>query len=68
MKPDQAARIARRGRQRAVGAGGLGSFALTYGFRRWDFLTMWIAIGIIIVLVQLAQFLGNRLARRILRR
>ncbi|MBT9607422.1 methionine ABC transporter permease [Microbacterium sp.] len=52
----------------AVGAGGLGSFALTYGFRRWDFLTMWIAIGIIIVLVQLAQFLGNRLARRILRR
>lgn len=52
----------------AVGAGGLGSFALTYGFRRWDFLTMWIAIAIIIVLVQLAQFLGNRLARRILRR
>lgn len=52
----------------AVGAGGLGSFALTYGFRRWDFLTMWIAIGIIIVLVQLAQFLGNRVARRILRR
>lgn len=52
----------------AVGAGGLGSFALTYGYRRWDFVTLWIAVGIIIVLVQLGQFLGNRLARRVLRR
>lgn len=52
----------------AVGAGGLGSFALTYGYRRWDFVTLWIAIALIIVLVQLGQFLGNRLARRVLRR
>lgn len=52
----------------AVGGGGLGSFALTYGYRRWDFVTMWVAIGIIIVLVQLGQLLGNRLARRVLRR
>jgi D-methionine transport system permease protein len=52
----------------AVGAGGLGSFALTYGYRRWDFVTLWIAVALIIVLVQLGQFLGNRLARRVLRR
>ncbi|GAA2010999.1 methionine ABC transporter permease [Microbacterium ulmi] len=52
----------------AVGAGGLGSFALQYGFRRWDFVTLWIAVGLIIVLVQLGQLLGNALARRVLRR
>ncbi len=52
----------------AVGAGGLGSFALQYGFRRWDYLTLWIAVGIIIVLVQVGQLVGNRLARRVLRR
>ena len=52
----------------AVGAGGLGSFALQYGFRRWDFVTLWIAVGLIIVLVQLGQYLGNTLARKVLRR
>lgn len=52
----------------AVGAGGLGSFALQYGYRRWDFATLWIAVIIIIALVQLGQFVGNRLAKRVLRR
>ncbi len=52
----------------AVNSGGLGSFALQYGFRRWDFVTLWIAVGLIIVLVQLGQLLGNWLARKVLRR
>lgn len=52
----------------AVGAGGLGDFALTYGQKRWNFPVVWLAIGIIIVLVQLVQFIGNRLARKVLSR
>lgn len=52
----------------AVAAGGLGSFALQYGFRRWDYVTLWVAVGLIIVIVQLGQWLGNYLARKVMRR
>lgn len=48
--------------------GGLGAFALDYGYKRWNFAVVWITVIVIIVLVQLAQSLGNRLSRRILRR
>lgn len=48
--------------------GGLGAFALDYGYKRWNFAVVWITVLVIIVLVQLAQALGNRLSRRILRR
>lgn len=51
-----------------VGGGGLGNFALSYGHNRWNPAVTWIAVGIIIVLVQLVQFLGNWLARKALRR
>lgn len=51
----------------AIGGGGLGDFALTRGYQvfRWD-VTL-VATAVIILLVQLLQFLGNRLARRALR-
>ncbi len=52
----------------AVASGGLGSFALQYGFRRWDYVTLWVAVGLIIIIVQLGQWLGNYLARRVMRR
>lgn len=52
----------------AVGAGGLGSMAMQYGFRRWDYVTLWVAVALIILLVQLGQWLGNHLARRVMRR
>lgn len=52
----------------AVGGGGLGNFALLYGYRQFNPVVTWAAVLLIIVLVQLVQFLGNRLARRALRR
>lgn len=52
----------------AVGGGGLGDFAITYGYHHFDWAVTWIAVAVIIVLVQLAQFGGNALARKALRR
>ncbi|USQ78364.1 ABC transporter permease [Ornithinimicrobium faecis] len=44
--------------------GGLGAFALDYGYKRWNFGVVWVTVIVIIILVQLAQALGNRLSRR----
>lgn len=52
----------------AVGGGGLGNFAIVYGYQRFNWTVTWVAVLTIIVLVQVAQFLGNWLARRALRR
>lgn len=52
----------------AVGGGGLGSFAISYGYQRFNWQVTGLAVVTIIVLVQLAQFLGNSLARKALRR
>jgi D-methionine transport system permease protein len=51
-----------------VGGGGLGAFALLYGWRQFDPVVTWAAVLLIIIFVQLVQFLGNRLARKALRR
>ncbi|WP_435745559.1 methionine ABC transporter permease [Nocardioides sp. SYSU DS0663] len=51
-----------------VGGGGLGAFALTYGYRQFDPVVTWAAVLVIIALVQACQFAGNRLARKALRR
>lgn len=52
----------------AIGAGGLGDFALRLGYQRFNDEVTWAAVAVIVVLVQLVQVVGNRLARRILRR
>lgn len=52
----------------AVAGGGLGDFALQYGYQRFDHTVTWITVAIIVVVVQLAQLTGNTLARRVLRR
>lgn len=52
----------------AVAAGGLGEFAIVYGFKQFNPVVTWAAVLVIIVIVQGVQFLGNALARRILRR
>ena len=51
-----------------VAAGGLGEFALVYGYQRYNYAVTWIAVAAIVVIVQLAQLLGSTLARRVLRR
>ncbi|MDU1523558.1 MAG: ABC transporter permease subunit, partial [Cutibacterium granulosum] len=52
----------------AIGGGGLGQFAITYGYQKFDWSVTLVAVVTIIILVQFAQFLGNWLARRALRR
>lgn len=47
----------------AVGGGGLGNLALTYGYQRFDYAVMILIIIVLIALVQLVQFIGNRIAR-----
>lgn len=52
----------------AVAGGGLGDFALQYGYQRFNHTVTWMTVGVIVVIVQIAQFVGNSLARRVLRR
>ncbi|WP_433489918.1 methionine ABC transporter permease [Nocardia grenadensis] len=51
-----------------VGGGGLGDFALVYGYQRFDWEVTLVATLIIIAGVQGIQFLGNWTARKVLRR
>ena len=51
-----------------VGGGGLGNFAIVYGYQRFNWEVTLVTVVIIIVIVQLAQVLGNWLARRALHR
>jgi D-methionine transport system permease protein len=50
----------------ALGAGGLGSLALIYGWQRFDYTVTWIVVIALIVLVQLVQALGNGVARKVM--
>jgi len=51
-----------------VGGGGLGNFALVYGYRQFDPVVTWAAVIAIVLLVQIVQFAGNTMARKALRR
>ncbi|MRG86341.1 methionine ABC transporter permease [Salinibacillus xinjiangensis] len=51
-----------------VGGGGLGDLAMTYGYQRFDNSVMFVTVLLLIVLTQIAQFIGNYLARIFLRR
>ncbi len=51
-----------------IGGGGLGDFAITYGYQQYNWAVTWITVAVIIVIVQLAQVLGNWGARKVLRR
>jgi D-methionine transport system permease protein len=48
-----------------VGAGGLGDIAIRYGYQRFRPEIMLATVIILIVLVQLVQFLGNTLAKKL---
>lgn len=51
----------------AIGGGGLGDLAITYGYQRFDTLIMFITVAILVVLVQGVQSFGNILSRRVRR-
>lgn len=51
-----------------IGGGGLGTFAITYGYQRFNWTAVYITVAVIIVIVQAGQFFGNWLARKALRR
>ncbi|WP_050613916.1 methionine ABC transporter permease [Bacillus testis] len=52
----------------AVGGGGIGDLAITYGYQRFDTTTMVITVVILVVLVQGLQSLGNFSSKKIRRR
>src|SRR5699024_8883633 len=49
----------------AIGGGGLGNLAIRYGLYRFEKDIMFVSVGIIILLVQVIQLLGNKLAKSI---
>lgn len=51
-----------------VGGGGLGHVAMTHGYQRFDSSVMFVTVVILIILVQLAQWLGNLLSKKVMRR
>ncbi|MGO1316696.1 MAG: methionine ABC transporter permease [Cellulomonadaceae bacterium] len=51
-----------------IGGGGLGAFAIQQGYQRLNWEVVWVALVIIIVIVQAGQLLGNFLAKKVLRR
>jgi D-methionine transport system permease protein len=51
-----------------VGAGGIGDLAISYGYQRFDGITMLVTVITLVVIVQLIQLVGTRLSRRLRRR
>lgn len=47
-----------------IGGGGLGDLAIQFGYSRFDYQTMFLAVAILIVIVQVVQILGVFLARK----
>lgn len=51
-----------------VGGGGLGHVAMTHGYQRFDSSVMFVTVVILIILVQFAQWIGNFLSKKVMRR
>ncbi len=49
----------------AVGAGGLGNYAIQYGYQRFDTQIILATVVVLIVLVQCIQWLGNSIAKKL---
>ena len=48
-----------------VGVGGLGDIAIRYGYYRYDSSIMWVTVVLLIVLVQLMQYVGMKLSKKL---
>ena len=46
----------------AIGGGGLGKIAINYGYNRYQYVVMAFAVVFLILLVQIFQSLGSKLA------
>ncbi|MET1039296.1 MAG: ABC transporter permease subunit [Aeromicrobium sp.] len=51
-----------------IGADSLGKVALTYGLKQFNWTVTAVAILLVIIIVQIGQFAGNALARKVMRR
>jgi D-methionine transport system permease protein len=49
----------------AVGGGGLGDLGIRYGYERFELDVMFATVAVLIVLVQLVQYAGDRIVRRL---
>jgi len=47
----------------AIGGGGLGDIAIRYGYERFDMHAMFLTVTILIIIVQLIQYLGNAIEK-----
>ena len=48
-----------------VGGGALGDIAIRYGYYRYDSSIMWVTVVLLIVLVQLMQYVGMKLSKKL---
>ncbi|MDO4910331.1 MAG: methionine ABC transporter permease [Corynebacterium sp.] len=51
-----------------IGGGGIGNFAITYGYQAFDWNVTLVATAVMIIIVQIAQLAGNLLSKKIMRR
>lgn len=47
-----------------IGGGGLGQIAINYGYYRYRYLIMWVATAFLVILVQVFQSVGTRMAAK----
>lgn len=52
----------------AIGGGGLGDFALRHGYRQYNWEITVVTVLVIVAIVQVAQFFGNWLSRKVMHR
>ena len=52
----------------AIGGGGLGDVAIRYGYSRWDTKILLATVVLLVILMQLMQFAGTKLSRKLDRR
>lgn len=51
-----------------IGAGGLGDVAINYGYYRYETELMWITVLLIVLIVQIVEFLGQRIVLKFTRK
>ena len=52
----------------AIGGGGLGDLAIRYGYQRFRGDIMFVAVVIILVLVEIVQVIGNKISAKLIAR